>query len=1109
MRPRSEPTCHSAVVARDPRRDPSAMTQRIAATLGAVCLLVAVATVSIPGNEPRLVQAQATEAYRLVDTWFSNAGPRPAGFLRTPDGVAADSDGNVFVVDSHRGMVHVFRDGAWTNVWGSRGIGPGEMVDPHGITLMGDRLVVADTGNRRLHVFETDGELVDTWEGVGTPWDVAATSDRLLVSDYAGDRIFVLDYDGQRVDSLGQTGTEPGELQAPTGLTAWSDGRLAVVDSGNDRIQIWGSTGAVSTVITNTGARPYSDVAVLGDNNIIAAHGRWIRSYEHNMGVQVAVSSAAVPGTFFGVAATAYEPAVVTPTIWVSYVHDDKPGLRRYDCRDFGPPTDWLGLASPPGEFSSPSRITIEGDQALVADAWPRVQRLRTDGAPIDQIPVSLASDIAAVGSDIVASSGSSVRRMAGISTTWSWVPEGESVWFAGLAKETATDQLLVLDVNQQELHEVSPEGVRSAKHALWTPFDRDYRSYTDLAVRHDGMLYLVNRTDSELQLRARDGRLIEQWPVLGVPLRVAAAPTGEAFVLTREGWVWKLTSTGGVTSWWDVSADVSDTTSAPADVDVGPDGRVYVTDAAADRVLVYEQDPNAAPPNPPTGDGCTFVRDKWASPPRIRLGETVDVTLTVAGECLGEGVGVDVMLVVDRSGSMTGRKIDSARAAGIAFINEMNFDVSRVGLVVFNTEAIQPVGLETDAATVVEALIGFGDAIGGTDVGEGIQLAANALATTGRPNVPHVIVVMTDGRPESADVDADMAALAAKAQGVRLFSIGFGGDVDTALLKRVASTPDDYYFAPSTAELSGIYTEIARRLTGGIIAKTAVITDVVPSNMTYLVGSADPPVDDYTNKTLRWELSGVRGDIELTYRLRPQQVGTWPTNRDARMRYRDGLDKDGELVFPVPQVIVYDDGPPRPPEPLFLPLVELRKCLPRKQHADVVLLIDSSSTMTGEKHDAAKAAARLFVDRLDLPDDRAAVIGFSGYARPASGLTGDRVTLHEAINSLSIIPGTSIDAGLRAATGELTGDRARDGVTRVVVLLTDGWNNDGPNPVRAAAADGRSHGIQYYTVALGNGADTELLAEVANDPRRVFLALQPGDLDRIYTEIAGVIACP
>jgi Ca-activated chloride channel family protein len=272
---------------------------------------------------------------------------------------------------------------------------------------------------------------------------------------------------------------------------------------------------------------------------------------------------------------------------------------------------------------------------------------------------------------------------------------------------------------------------------------------------------------------------------------------------------------------------------------------------------------------------------------------------------------------------------------------------------------------------------------------------------------------------------------------------------------------------------------------------------------MDYLVGSALPPVASYRDRELRWELVDVTGETRLSYRLRPQAVGTWPTNLDARAKYRDGLGYDGELVFPVPRVVVV-----APAKPIYLPLSMKDHCRPRERHADVALVIDTSSSMTGDKLAAAKAAARAFVDLLDLPRDQAAVIGFNASVTVAAPLSGDRAGLHGAIESLFVVPGTVVDAGIRAGTREVTGTRALPGNNRVIVLLTDGQNNAGPGPVTAAADDARRNGVVIYSIAFGADADRALMRQVAGDPKRAYVALSASDLERIYQEIAGKVGC-
>lgn len=1078
-------------------------TSLVPLVLTGTMVAIALGSIARLGDAPSArAQSGGRVAYRLAEEWPSAPGPRPVGFVRHPAGVAVAEDGTAYVADAERGQVHVWRGDRFVDVLGAPGSQPGQLRSPQGIAVLDGDVLVADAGNDRVQRFGSDGRHVASWTGFEEPWDVAVTADGLvLVSERGGDRISVLDGDGRRMGSLGRSGLQPGELHEPLGLTAWPDGRMAIVDSGNDRVQVWRLDGTPERVITNTTQLPLVDVAALGDNALLVVSLRRVTTYDAQTWNLRGVSGAPVPGGFSGVAVQPGD--AVTPTIYAALNHDFLTGLRRFASPTLNPYEEWLDLPGPPGELVSPRRIAVEANEALLLDAWPRLLSWSTDGVARDQLQLASGSDVEPVGADYLVSTGESVRKQSASAELWSWRPMSDTVWVAGLARSPVDGRVFALDLRGQRVHVLDAEGAVLGDWPLAVP-SGGYASYTDLAARPDGRLLLVNRSETRLEVREpADGRLVAAHDVQGIPLRAAPDGEGGAFVLTREGWVWRLGPAGEVRAWWDVAELAPDGRAAAGDLALAPRGRVLVADSGGDRILVFEADPDAVPPEPPQASGCSFTRDKRAAPPRITLGETVGVTLSVTGVCVDQGAETDVMLVLDRSGSMAGAKIDAARSAAVAFVGEMDYAVARVGLVLFNTEATLAMSLTNDAALVVDAVVSAEPPQGGTDIGEGIQVAAEHLAASGRSGVRQVMIVLTDGRPEGHDVDADAASDGARAAGVRVYTIGFGPDVDPDLLARIASGPDDYFFAPGPAELSGIYTEIARRISGGVIARTMVVTDVVPSNMEFLAGSDEPPVTSYADRILRWDLQNVTGAVELSYRLRPLQTGRWPTNVEARSRHTDGLGFPGELVFPVPYVVVVS-----PPRPVYLPLALKAHCRPREKHADVALVVDTSSSMIGDKLGAAKQAAHAFVALLDLPRDQATIIGFDRSARMATPLTADGARLRAAIDSLAITPGTVIDAGMRMAVDELTSRRANPANNHVLVLLTDGQNNAGREPVLAAADAARSAGITVFTVAFGADADRALMRQVAGDPRRAYLALTPGDLQQIYEQIAGRVGC-
>jgi DNA-binding beta-propeller fold protein YncE len=89
---------------------------------------------------------------------FGVPGETEGSFAR-PKAVAADARGRVYVSDAQRDAVLVFRaDGAFEFAVGTSGSAPGYFALPAGLAVSGGRLVVADSMNRRIQVFELLGD---------------------------------------------------------------------------------------------------------------------------------------------------------------------------------------------------------------------------------------------------------------------------------------------------------------------------------------------------------------------------------------------------------------------------------------------------------------------------------------------------------------------------------------------------------------------------------------------------------------------------------------------------------------------------------------------------------------------------------------------------------------------------------------------------------------------------------------------------------------------------------------------------------------------------------------------------------------------------------------
>jgi hypothetical protein len=171
--------------------------------------------------------------------WTHENPPRPAvnGQFRQPTDVTWDREGSIFISDGYiNSRVAKFdKNGDWVKQWGGPGRGTGEFDTPHSIAADAQGTIyVADRGNRRIQVFDHDGNFereikidvpapadAKVWMGArpgpeasptmqpGSPWAICITPGRvqyLYSSDAFPGRIYKLSLDGRVLGMLGGTG---------------------------------------------------------------------------------------------------------------------------------------------------------------------------------------------------------------------------------------------------------------------------------------------------------------------------------------------------------------------------------------------------------------------------------------------------------------------------------------------------------------------------------------------------------------------------------------------------------------------------------------------------------------------------------------------------------------------------------------------------------------------------------------------------------------------------------------------------------------------------------------------------------------------------------------
>jgi len=198
------------------------------------------------------------------------------------------------------------------------------------------------------------------------------------------------------------------------------------------------------------------------------------------------------------------------------------------------------------------------------------------------------------------------------------------------------------------------------------------------------------------------------------------------------------------------------------------------------------------------------------------------------------EGEGVDIVLCIDVSGSMTAQdlqpnRLEAAKQVAIDFVNKRLTD--RIAVVIFSGESFTQCPLTTDHRVLISAIENIRNGLleDGTAIGSGLGTSVDRLRTS--KSKSKVILLLTDGENNGGLIDPQTAKEIAKAFQVKVYTIGVGTDgyapqpqntpmgvvmqnakvsIDEKLLTQIANeTGGKYFRAKDNEGLTGIYDEI------------------------------------------------------------------------------------------------------------------------------------------------------------------------------------------------------------------------------------------------------------------------------------------------------------
>ena len=308
----------------------------------------------------------------------------------------------------------------------------------------------------------------------------------------------------------------------------------------------------------------------------------------------------------------------------------------------------------------------------------------------------------------------------------------------------------------------------------------------------------------------------------------------------------------------------------------------------------------------------------KEISTTTIDCGGSFDVILTLGAEPNIASNPADIVLIMDRSGSMEQSlpAMQTAANAFIDYIDEASDGTqdgnigggSRMGIVSFADLATQDTQLITSVAALqaaVNALV----AGGASNQADGF---ANALALFDLMSTNTKIMVMITDGISSIGADPNVLATAAKAAGVTIYVIGVPGNdgINEAAMRQWSSQPDTQYvfISPSDAELEDIFLDVAEAIAGP--GATNVVINEYLSTCFRIQSVATPTIGTATlvdENHLQWLIPelGVTGPEEAVLRFTAEHLGLC----SGVISVNDSIDYDdsqGNVVdFGDPQITV------------------------------------------------------------------------------------------------------------------------------------------------------------------------------------------------------------
>jgi Ca-activated chloride channel family protein len=253
----------------------------------------------------------------------------------------------------------------------------------------------------------------------------------------------------------------------------------------------------------------------------------------------------------------------------------------------------------------------------------------------------------------------------------------------------------------------------------------------------------------------------------------------------------------------------------------------------------------------------------------------------------------VDLVVVLDRSGSMGGRKLNDARRALRQLIEQLT-PADRLALVTYANRVtrLAPLTAMTDSQrSRMAKLVSRISAGGGTNLGDGLRRGIKILRQTPGTQRQRRVILISDGLANQGVTDpqvlAEMAS-AAQAQGFGVSTVGVGYDFNEVLMTTLADHgAGRYYFLEDPDTFAQVFENEFQ--TARNVAAACLEIRIPLSNGIRLVAAGGYPVKQEGQDALLYPgdlLAGQTRKLFLTFQVPTHSEETFKLNQ-VQVRYQ------------------------------------------------------------------------------------------------------------------------------------------------------------------------------------------------------------------------------